>query len=87
MRTVTTVALAGLAFAGLLCLVRLVRGPSVANRMVALDTLLVVIVNGIAVEAARSRDGTYIDAMVVAALLGVVGTVTVARVVESRRME
>lgn len=87
MRTVTTIAFGGLAVAGLLCLVRLVRGPSVPNRMVALDTLLVVIVNGIAVGAARTRDGTYLDAMVVAALLGLVGTVTVARVVESRRME
>ncbi len=84
MRTVTTVALGAVALSGILCLVRLVRGPSLADRIVALDALLVVIVSGIAVDAARTRDGTYLDVLVVAALLGFVGTVNVARFIERR---
>lgn len=80
----TTVALTLLAMAGVLCLLRLVRSGSLADRVVALDTLLVVIVSGIAVDAARAGDGTYLDVLVVAALLGFVGTVTVARFIERR---
>ncbi len=84
MRTVTTIAFAGVALFGLLCLVRLVRGPSLADRIVALDALLIVIVSGIAVGAARTGQGTYLDVLVVAALLGFVGTVNVARFIERR---
>ncbi len=84
MRTVTTVALAAIALSAFLCMVRLVRGPSLADRIVALDALLVVIVSGIAVDAARTGDGTYLDVLVVAALLGFVGTVNVARFIERR---
>ena len=70
--------------AGLLCLARLVKGPSVTDRMVALDTLLIVIVTGVGVAAARVGRSVFLDAMVVAALLGFVGTVTVARMIEGR---
>lgn len=84
MNLVTNVALAGLALAGALCLARLARGRSLADRIVALDTLLVVVVSGIAVGAARTGQGTYLDVLVVAALLGFVGTITVARFIERR---
>lgn len=84
MNLVTTIALAALAVAATLFLVRLVRGPSLADRIVALDATLVVVMSGIAVQAARTRDGTYLDVLVVAALLGFVSTVTVARFIERR---
>lgn len=84
MTTVTTLAFAGVAVSAALCMFRLVRGPSVADRIVALDALLIVIVSGIAVDAARTGDGTYLDVLVVAALLGFVGTVNVARFIEQR---
>ncbi|HEX2063012.1 MAG TPA: monovalent cation/H+ antiporter complex subunit F [Acidimicrobiales bacterium] len=84
MNTVTAVAFAGLAVSGFLCLARIVRGPSLADRVVALDVLVLVVVIGIAVQAARTGDGTYLDLLVVAALLGFVGTVTVARFIEWR---
>ncbi|MGI8758061.1 MAG: monovalent cation/H+ antiporter complex subunit F [Acidimicrobiales bacterium] len=84
MNLVTTVAFAGLVTSALLCIARLVRGSSLADRIVALDALLVVIVSGIAVHAIRTGDGVYLDVMVVAALLGFVGTVTVARFIERR---
>jgi multicomponent Na+:H+ antiporter subunit F len=80
----TDVAFAVLALSALLCTARLVRGSSLADRIVALDALLVVIVSGIAVHAARTGEGTYLDVLVVVALLGFVGTVTVARFIERR---
>ncbi len=84
MRVVTSLAFLGIAVSGLLCLLRLVQGPSLADRIVALDALLIVIVSGIAVDAARTGEGTYLDVLVVAALLGFVGTVNVARFIERR---
>lgn len=84
MDTVTGIALGGLVVAAGLCIVRLVRPGTVTERIVALDTLLAVIVTGIAVQAARSGEGTYLDLLVVASLLGFVSTVTVARYIEHR---
>ncbi len=84
MRIVTTLAFAGILVSAVLCTFRLVRGPSLADRIVALDALLIVIVSGIAVDAARTGEGTYLDVLVVAALLGFVGTVNVARFIERR---
>lgn len=84
MMLLTTSVLALLTIAGILCLVRLLRGLSLTDRIVALDTLLVVIVCGIAVQAARTGNGLYLDVMVVAALLGFTGTALVARFIEGR---
>lgn len=82
--TATTAALAGLALSAVLCTARLVRAGSLADRIVALDALLVVVVSGIGVQAARTGEGTYLDVLVVAALIGFLGTVTVARFIERR---
>lgn len=84
MNLATDLAFAFLALGGLLCLVHLARGPSTADRIAALDLLLVVVVSAIAVQAARTGEGTYLDVLVVVALLGFVGTVTVARFIERR---
>ncbi len=84
MTAVTSLAFLGITVSGLLCLMRLVRGPSLADRIVALDAVLILIVSGIAVDAARTGEGTYLDVLVVAALLGFVGTVNVARFIERR---
>lgn len=84
MTVAAEIAFALLAGAGLLCLVHLVRVDSTPDRIVALDLLLVIVVSAIGVQAARSGEGTYLDAVVVAALLGFVGTVTVARFMERR---
>ncbi|MBC7373145.1 MAG: cation:proton antiporter [Frankiales bacterium] len=65
-------------------MVRLVRGPSVPDRIVALDVLVQIVVAGIAVAAAVTRDGTYLAVLVAVSLLAFVGTVTVARFVERR---
>jgi len=84
LNTVTTIVLGMLAVSAVLCVVRLVRGSSLPDRIVALDTLLVVIVLGLAVLAARTGEDTYLDAMVVAALLGFTGTSLVAKYIEGR---
>jgi multicomponent Na+:H+ antiporter subunit F len=63
----------------LLALVRLARGPSLLDRVVATDTLLVIIAAGLAVYAALARDPTLVPVLVVVSLLVFVGSVSVAR--------
>ncbi|MBW3577608.1 MAG: hypothetical protein KY462_07720 [Actinobacteria bacterium] len=70
---------------GVLCVARLLRRGSLANRVVALDTLLIAIVHGIAIHAVATRSTVYFDLMVVTALLAFVGTVAVARFIEHGR--
>jgi multicomponent Na+:H+ antiporter subunit F len=81
---VFTVCFVGLAAAALLVLVRLLRGPSVPDRIVALDTILQVVVAGVAVAAASTRTGDFLAVLVAVSLLGFLGTVIVARFVERR---
>ena len=81
---VVAVALAGLGVAAALTLVRLVLGPTVPDRVVALDSLVVVVVAGVAVAAADRDGGRFLSVVVAVALVGFVGSVTVARYVERR---
>ena len=85
MTLVTTLCLTMLAVAGGLALGRELRpGASLPDRLVGLDSLLVIIAGGIAVWTARTGLGTYLDVMVVVALVGFTATVTVAVYVERR---
>lgn len=81
---VWTIALTLLAVAGACCLMRLLLGPTLPDRIVALDALLLVVLSSLLVQAARSGDGLYLVVVVVVALVGFVGTVTAGRFVERR---
>ena len=78
----TAFVLLGLAAAGFSF--RLVRGPSLADRIVAIDGLLLVVISMLAVETARTGDTVFVDAIVIVGLLGFVGTSVAARFVERR---
>lgn len=84
MTVVVTICFVALALAALLVAVRLVLGPTVPDRVVALDVLVQMVVAGIAVAAALTRDGIYLSLLVAVSLLAFVGTVTVGRFVERR---
>lgn len=77
-------ALALLWLAGALLLVRVVVGPSLADRVVALDGLLIVVICGLAVNAARTDSDLFTDVAVVIGLLGFLGTAVAARFIERR---
>lgn len=80
----TTLALVLLAVAATLFVVRLIIGPSVIDRVIAVDALLVITISGLAVHAAATGRTTYIDVAVVVGLLGFVGTGVAARFIEKR---
>lgn len=70
-----------LSVAAVLCLVRLGRGPSMLDRVVATDSLLALVVTGLAASLFFGADSTVLTALVVVSLLGFVGSVSVARYV------
>jgi multicomponent Na+:H+ antiporter subunit F len=71
----------------LLALVRLARGPSLLDRVVATDTLLVIISASLAVHAALERDPTVVPVLVVVSLLAFVGSVSIARYVSGMLLQ
>lgn len=78
-QTAADLALVMLALAMLLCLFRLLRGPSMADRILALDTLYINSLAGLMVAGVRLEDPTFFDAAVVIGMLGFVGTVAFAK--------
>ncbi|WP_430952060.1 monovalent cation/H+ antiporter complex subunit F [Rhodococcus sp. 24CO] len=68
-----------LAIAAVLTTFRLIDGPSSLDRLVALDTIVAVAMCGLAVWAAYSGDTTIVPAIVALALVGFIGSVSVAR--------
>ena len=84
MNAITLGTLGMLSVAAVLCLARILRPGSLADRVVALDTLLVVSVSGIAVQSLRTGSGAFLDLLVVTVLIAFTGTVTVARFIERR---
>ena len=79
---VTTVALGMLALAAALAFVRLLRGPTLPDRVVALDLIGVLIVCVIVAVAATTGQQAYLDVAIVIALVSFVGTVAYARYIE-----
>ncbi len=75
-------ALALLGASVLLVLVRLVRGPDIANRVVALDLLSVLGVGIAAAAAVVSGNAVYLDVALILALIAFVSTVAFARYAE-----
>lgn len=62
-----------------LTLVRVEKGPTMLDRTVGLDTFTAILVAAIAVEAAWSRRIDTVPIIAVLALVGFVGSVTIAR--------
>jgi multisubunit Na+/H+ antiporter MnhF subunit len=77
-------ALVMLAVAGACFVARLVLGPTLADRVVALDGLVITLVSAIALDAALTGSPLFVDAVVVIALVGFVGTAAAARFIEER---
>jgi multicomponent Na+:H+ antiporter subunit F len=72
-----------LAAAGLLAY-RLSRGPSLADRVIALNGLLLVGMAGIATLAVRTGNGAFLPALVAVVLVGPISNGMIARFIEGR---
>jgi len=77
--TYTLLLLATLAFG-----YRLLLGPTLADRAVAVSGMLVVGMIGIAAHAAYTDTGSYLPVLVIIGLVGFVSTAIIARYIEGR---
>ncbi|WP_336619699.1 monovalent cation/H+ antiporter complex subunit F [Pseudoglutamicibacter cumminsii] len=72
-----------LGLAAVLTVVRIVRGPSLLDRIIASDVLLVIISSGLLIWMAVSSDFSALPMVFLASVIGFLGSVTVARVTAS----
>jgi multicomponent Na+:H+ antiporter subunit F len=79
MTVVIWVCAAMLSVAAVLVLTRMAIGPTMLNRVVAMDVLIAIVVAGLGLEAALNRHATTLPILVVLSLVGFVGSVSVAR--------
>jgi multicomponent K+:H+ antiporter subunit F len=77
--TVVPIAIGAFAFALLLNLLRLLKGPSLPDRVLALDTLYVNSVALLLLIGIQFKTMLFFEAALVIALLGFVGTVCVSK--------
>jgi len=78
------VAFAILSAAFLLAFYRLVRGPTLPDRVVALDLITALAVGFISVYAVKTGQRAFLDVAIVLALIAFISTVALARYLERR---
>lgn len=71
-----------LAAAILISMVRLVRGPTLPDRVVAMDLIGVLVLGLIVITSAVEGERAILDAAIVIAMIGFVGTIAYATYVE-----
>ncbi len=77
-----TFALGCFCFAGLVGAYRVLIGPTLADRIMALDVAIVSLMGAITVDAARRDDTTNLIVLVVLAIIGFTATVAGTRFIE-----
>lgn len=80
----TSAALVMLALAAMCFSYRLVSGPSLADRVIALNGLTLVGMGAIAAYAAHTGSGAFLPALVALALVGPISSGMIARFIERR---
>ena len=79
MTAVLWVAAGILGLAALLVAARVTKGPTMLDRAIAFDVVVAVVIAAIAVDAALRRSGENLPLLLVATMLGFVGSVSIAR--------
>jgi multicomponent Na+:H+ antiporter subunit F len=82
MNILITIILTLLVFAIFVAFIRLLRGPSLPARVVALDLMGSLVVGIIAIYAVATNQPIFLDAAIVLALIGFLGTVAFAYFIE-----
>jgi multicomponent Na+:H+ antiporter subunit F len=78
LQTVSTACLVVLAASMVLALYRILRGPSLPDRIIALDLFASLAVGMMAIHAIRSDEYVYLTAGIALALIAFIGTVALA---------
>lgn len=81
---VTLIALVMLGLALLISVIRIIIGPTLADRVLALDLMTVIAMGFVATIAIRTGLMLYLDIAIALALLGFLATIALARYIMSR---
>lgn len=84
MTAVAIVAYAALMIAAALAVARLVRPGTLPDRLLGLDLLILIAVAALGTHVVWTGSGDFLDVLVVASLLGFVGTVFIAGLIQDR---
>jgi len=80
---IADIAVAIFLLSGILAGIRLVRGPSLADRVISLDAALVALMGAIGIRVAETGDTIYIGVLVVIAIVAFTATVVLSRFIET----
>lgn len=72
---------------GFFCLFRIVRGPTVADRMVAIDIFGILVVGICAILTIKTGRGFIIDIGLAWAIFSFIGTITLAKYLSGRKLD
>ncbi|HEY9293057.1 MAG TPA: monovalent cation/H+ antiporter complex subunit F [Microlunatus sp.] len=81
---ISAVGILALGTAALLAIIRIARGPSILDRVVATDVLIAIVIAGLVIEEVINRHTTTLPVILVLSLVGFAGAVSVARLVAAR---
>ncbi|MBN2668270.1 MAG: hypothetical protein JXR60_03490 [Bacteroidales bacterium] len=76
------IAIVFISLALLLGFIRLIKGPTAADRVVALDTMSIIITAALALMALYFDRYIYVDVALIYGVLGFIGVIVVARYLE-----
>ena len=68
------------------CLYRIIRGPSIADRMVAIDIFGVLVVGICAILSIRTQRGFILDIGIAWIILSFIGTLTLAKYLSGKKL-
>jgi multicomponent Na+:H+ antiporter subunit F len=80
---IAEIAIAMFVIAGVLALIRLVRGPDLADRVISLDVALVALMGGVATVVADTGETLYIEILVAISIVAFTATVVLSRFIET----
>ncbi len=83
--TIMSVLMAVLGLSLALSTLRLLLGPSIPDRAMAFDMIMIHVVGLVAIYVMREQQIILLDAIIVVAVLGFLGTVALARYIEEGR--
>ena len=80
---IADIAVAIFLLAGILAGLRLIRGPSLADRVISLDAALVALMGAIGTRVAETGDSLYIGVLVVIAIVAFTATLALSRFIDT----
>lgn len=84
MTVVAWIAGSMLMLAALLTTVHVARSRTLPDRAIGIDMLVALVLNGLAISLALTRDDLVVALVLIIGLLGFLGTVTISRFIERR---